>query len=245
MRTTARRSCKRHRTSRPPSSDKTGPAAVSTISTPPHGRVNGPPRWHGCASTRARPVSCRCWPLTERCSRRRTGWPLDGPPQRRDWWRCIARWGETSPRLGRVGACSPGDLGDRLPRPRRLLLAERLLDQLHEHGTLRSRQIGAEDFSILHRQDAGAVHLDGQLDLRLGTPAQEGDDAFRLRTHLERAVGIGLQEFPELLDRPHDRGKHSAEVLRKLLETDPRSEEHTPELQSLTNLVCRLLLHNK
>src|SRR5258706_7495438 len=27
--------------------------------------------------------------------------------------------------------------------------------------------------------------------------------------------------------------------------TDPRSEEHTSELQSLTNLVCRLLLEQK
>ena len=29
------------------------------------------------------------------------------------------------------------------------------------------------------------------------------------------------------------------------LDTQPRSEEHTSELQSLTNLVCRLLLEKK
>src|SRR5438046_4551327 len=36
------------------------------------------------------------------------------------------------------------------------------------------------------------------------------------------------------------------EALERLLEPEPaRSEEHTSELQSLTNLVCRLLLEKK
>src|SRR5258706_2374893 len=34
-------------------------------------------------------------------------------------------------------------------------------------------------------------------------------------------------------------------VLRRPEGPAPRSEEHTSELQSLTNLVCRLLLYNK
>src|SRR5688572_32090515 len=33
--------------------------------------------------------------------------------------------------------------------------------------------------------------------------------------------------------------------VRGLLESDPRSEEHTSELQSQSNLVCRLLLEKK
>src|SRR5258706_11493048 len=36
-----------------------------------------------------------------------------------------------------------------------------------------------------------------------------------------------------------------AERLSDLVEDRPRSEEHTSELQSLTNLVCRLLLEKK
>src|SRR5437016_7796240 len=35
------------------------------------------------------------------------------------------------------------------------------------------------------------------------------------------------------------------ESLRRALQLEPRSEEHTSELQSLTNLVCRLLLEKK
>src|SRR5438046_7073036 len=37
----------------------------------------------------------------------------------------------------------------------------------------------------------------------------------------------------------------SAESERRGRQGGERSEEHTPELQSLTNLVCRLLLENK
>src|SRR5262249_60012109 len=48
----------------------------------------------------------------------------------------------------------------------------------------------------------------------------------------------------------HDRGLHRAAVLAPLRLADGqrhvvRSEEHTSELQSLTNLVCRLLLEKK
>src|SRR5258706_8294796 len=39
--------------------------------------------------------------------------------------------------------------------------------------------------------------------------------------------------------------KEVAEASLKRLKTDVRSEEHTSELQSLTNLVCRLLLEKK
>src|SRR5205807_10085823 len=36
--------------------------------------------------------------------------------------------------------------------------------------------------------------------------------------------------------------QQAADQCRKALESDPRSEEHTSELQSPCNLVCRLLL---
>src|SRR5690349_23140911 len=38
---------------------------------------------------------------------------------------------------------------------------------------------------------------------------------------------------------------HDALTLRKVLETGARSEEHTSELQSRRDLVCRLLLEKK
>src|SRR2546430_10321115 len=41
---------------------------------------------------------------------------------------------------------------------------------------------------------------------------------------------------------PHDDPDHVEERVRKLIE---RSEEHTSELQSQSNLVCRLLLEKK
>src|SRR5690606_42063735 len=45
------------------------------------------------------------------------------------------------------------------------------------------------------------------------------------------------EEFSDLLLEDHDQCKHS--------HTNERSEEHTSELQSRENLVCRLLLEKK
>src|SRR5258706_4325368 len=42
-----------------------------------------------------------------------------------------------------------------------------------------------------------------------------------------------------------DRQRLSASLFQVPRRTTPRSEEHTSELQSLTNLVCRLLLEKK
>src|SRR5258706_5589795 len=51
----------------------------------------------------------------------------------------------------------------------------------------------------------------------------------------------GLRSVPRTaaIDKAH---RHGASPARP---TDVRSEEHTSELQSLTNLVCRLLLEKK
>src|SRR5262249_61371511 len=46
-----------------------------------------------------------------------------------------------------------------------------------------------------------------------------------------------LRQLAEQVDRQHDRRQQPA--------GEVRSEEHTSELQSLTNLVCRLLLEKK
>src|SRR5438876_530129 len=110
------------------------------------------------------------------------------------------------------GADSPRHLRDRIPRPRREIFPERLLDQRHEHRTLRSRQIGAEDFAILDRENARTVQLDGQRDFRFGPAAQKRDDAFCLGIDLEAFVRICLQQLPQLFDRSHDRDERLAEV---------------------------------
>src|SRR5256885_12294585 len=46
-------------------------------------------------------------------------------------------------------------------------------------------------------------------------------------------------------DRIVDVGGGRGELLRGILGANPRSEEHTSELQSPCNLVCRLLLEKK
>src|SRR2546425_5897556 len=55
-----------------------------------------------------------------------------------------------------------------------------------------------------------------------------------------RALGIGVE------DADPDTGEVAAQPLEsRALLPDPRSEEHTSELQSLAYLVCRLLLEKK
>src|SRR2546430_3728383 len=73
--------------------------------------------------------------------------------------------------------------------------------------------------------------------------AREGRRQLAARTHVteqdggERRAGLDPQE-PRLHDRGHVlRGPRYGE--------GPRSEEHTSELQSQSNLVCRLLLEKK
>src|SRR5438046_8347829 len=63
---------------------------------------------------------------------------------------------------------------------------------------------------------------------------------------LTRQCGGADDRADDRRDRPRDRGvgprvRERAEIARRTA----RSEEHTSELQSLTNLVCRLLLEKK
>src|SRR2546426_5895625 len=64
-------------------------------------------------------------------------------------------------------------------------------------------------------------------------PARQPPD-----THAARAVSLGAGRA--LRRRPADAGDRGAARVRV-----PRSEEHTSELQSPCNLVCRLLLEKK
>src|SRR5260370_10737954 len=56
------------------------------------------------------------------------------------------------------------------------------------------------------------------------------------RPHRPPAAGRGPRAFP---------AKSHRSVLQRLAEKSDRSEEHTSELQSHLNLVCRLLLEKK
>src|SRR2546430_6814537 len=53
------------------------------------------------------------------------------------------------------------------------------------------------------------------------------------------------QDLPRVLRVRHERGHGGAEVQGAGVSEDLRSEEHTSELQSQSNLVCRLLLEKK
>src|SRR5437016_11472567 len=83
----------------------------------------------------------------------------------------------------------------------------------------RSRRRSAER---LHREpgDRGEV--------RGGGRAPNGNQLPAVRRVTHQKVGLARRGFPV---RPQEHGR--------------RSEEHTSELQSLTNLVCRLLLEKK
>src|SRR5438477_5683010 len=62
-----------------------------------------------------------------------------------------------------------------------------------------------------------------------------------------RAAGAGIEALHPgaLRIPPRGRGSPAAEVPGTRATTERRSEEHTSELQSHVNLVCRLLLEKK
>src|SRR2546430_7601560 len=71
---------------------------------------------------------------------------------------------------------------------------------------------------------------------------------FRSRhgVHRARSVDLGIPEHrPDHPRGPAGRRKDLARLERRAARVDPRSEEHTSELQSQSNLVCRLLLEKK
>src|SRR5256885_8910176 len=62
--------------------------------------------------------------------------------------------------------------------------------------------------------------------------------------HGERPFAIAGREIAERarVVRLDERRLHDGEHVERPLQADPRSEEHTSELQSSCNFVCRLLL---
>src|SRR5690606_41012649 len=83
--------------------------------------------------------------------------------------------------------------------------------------------------------------------------AIEGNGAFgRALEDADRDLGGGQEQLFELVVHLAQRDGHACHLQRRAVlahvaapHLDPRSEEHTSELQSRENLVCRLLLDKK
>src|SRR5262249_58684199 len=60
-----------------------------------------------------------------------------------------------------------------------------------------------------------------------------------------RTNRVSSRQFPPVAGRPEDFFLGQPRGTSSILRLGTRSEEHTSELQSLTNLVCRLLLEKK
>src|SRR5438046_318951 len=123
-------------------------------------------------------------------------------------------------------------------------------------GFVQSRTAGTDD---AERLDALLADL-GQQQQRAGRPRDRRDHiGFErlqprdLRREIRRRLGpwddVVLQQRPRRLGGLVGGEKTArlvdAEQVVAVHERDARSEEHTSELQSLTNLVCRLLLEKK
>src|SRR2546427_7500484 len=66
------------------------------------------------------------------------------------------------------------------------------------------------------------------------------------RSHGRRRVaGQHLDQFPCVQQRLHGQARNLDQAQAGLAGREIRSEEHTSELQSQSNLVCRLLLEKK
>src|SRR5262249_57136569 len=94
-------------------------------------------------------------------------------------------------------------------------------------------------------------HLSSTLSLHDALPILERvDDEVELRAELRDADDRERAAGSERLQRLADHGQVADRLERVICAAarevaDGRSEEHTSELQSLTNLVCRLLLEQK
>src|SRR5690606_41454855 len=67
----------------------------------------------------------------------------------------------------------------------------------------------------------------------------------RRSSDLHRVAADDREVRHERREREHENPHHDAHDAQSLLHAAPRSEEHTSELQSRENLVCRLLLEKK
>src|SRR5689334_5864856 len=96
------------------------------------------------------------------------------------------------------------DFRDSLPRPRRLVLSEAPLDELHEDRAICRPRVGAERFTADDNEDTRTIFLDWQFEFCVATGAEERHDALRIGRELEWTIGIGLEDLTKGVDRSHD-----------------------------------------
>src|SRR5262249_59277383 len=93
------------------------------------------------------------------------------------------------------------------------------------------------------------THLDlPSLPTRRSSDLPGGDECDRCRRRRSGLEGHPERPWDHICDRRGDRSNWLCQDRRRVGSVGrrrPRSEEHTSELQSLTNLVCRLLLEKK
>src|SRR6266511_4426029 len=123
----------------------------------------------------------------------------------------------------------------------------RLRKRLRDHRLDRGRDLGNGTRQLRRwRVQVCVQHGD------LGRPVKRSRPCEALVQYAGQGVDVGagikLAAFDLLgcgvLDRPDEAAGAGGPVRGELLD-DPRSEEHTSELQSRENLVCRLLLEKK
>src|SRR5688572_5198465 len=106
----------------------------------------------------------------------------------------------------------------------------------------------AETLAHLLKYDSVLGNLNAKVEARNNVISVDGDE-FKVLSMRDPAqlpwkdLGVDVVfESTGLFTKREDAAKHVAAGAKKVVITAPRSEEHTSELQSQSNLVCRLLL---
>src|SRR2546430_3946634 len=107
------------------------------------------------------------------------------------------------------------------------------------------RVLAVDDHPVFRQGIAGLI--DGQLDMRLVGEASNGREGIQQFRALRPDVTLMDLQMPEMngIDAISAIRGEFPEARIIVLTTYARSEEHTSELQSQSNLVCRLLLEKK
>src|SRR5690606_35285719 len=116
-----------------------------------------------------------------------------------------------------------------------------------EARTARPDEPGGEAESGVPGPRAGDPHRNGGHQARTAAinPAWRRVRVGRVRVPFARGTTLGRSGDPHRLDNRADQELQSGGLRDRTRSRFPRSEEHTSELQSRENLVCRLLLEKK
>src|SRR5690606_7026200 len=164
--------------------------------------------------------------------------------------RAVRRHSRT--RTGAAGGGYRGRRADALCGPAHQRAAARPGEAVHAEGTGAGQRAAGDGRLVLLAPQPGGVAGGGEGSWT-GPAAGRPRPAAR-RVHSEVVIGGWSMELYALpahaLRQMLDRGEiSSVELTKSLIErieaVDGRSEEHTSELQSRENLVCRLLLEKK